>query len=75
MIDVVKPTLLLNQEKSVNNIKNILQNIKYSKINIRPHFKTHQSLEVGRWFKKLEYKKSQFPQSPWQNIFQISGTT
>lgn len=57
MIDVVKPTLLLNQEKSVNNIKNILQNIKYSKINIRPHFKTHQSLEVGRWFKKLGIQK------------------
>ena len=57
MIDVVKPTLLLNQEKSVNNIKNILQNIKYSKINIRPHFKTHQSLEVGRWFKKLGVQK------------------
>ena len=57
MIDVVKPTLLLNQEKSVDNIKNILQNIKYSKINIRPHFKTHQSLEVGRWFKKLGVQK------------------
>jgi len=57
MIDVVKPTLLLNQEKSINNIKNILQNIKYSKINIRPHFKTHQSLEVGRWFKKLGIQK------------------
>ena len=57
MIDVVKPTLLLNQEKSINNIKNILQNIKYSKINIRPHFKTHQSLEVGRWFKKLGVQK------------------
>ena len=57
MIDVVKPTLLLNQEKSINNIKNILQNIKNSKINIRPHFKTHQSLEVGRWFKKLGVQK------------------
>ena len=47
MIDVVKPTLLLNQEKSVNNIKNILQNIKYSKINHKTSFQ-NTSILRGR---------------------------
>lgn len=26
-------------------------------VNFRPHFKTHQSLEIGRWFKKLGVDK------------------
>ena len=57
MIDVVKPTLLLNKEKSFNNIKNIQKNLTDSKIELRPHFKTHQSNVVGNWFKELGIKK------------------
>ena len=57
MIDVIKPTLLLNKEKSFNNIKNIQKNLSDSKIELRPHFKTHQSNVVGNWFKELGIKK------------------
>tara|TARA_B100000579_G_scaffold396633_1_gene375626 strand:- start:622 stop:1680 length:1059 start_codon:yes stop_codon:yes gene_type:complete len=57
MIEVYKPTLFLNKEKSLNNIKKILNNIKNSNVEIRPHFKTHQSLEIGRWFKKFGINK------------------
>ena len=57
MIDVIKPTLLLNKEKSLNNIKNIQKNLTDSKIELRPHFKTHQSNVVGNWFKELGIKK------------------
>ena len=57
MIDVIKPTLLLNKEKSVKNINNIKNNLSNSNIELRPHFKTHQSNVVGNWFKELGIKK------------------
>ena len=56
MIDIIKPTLLLNKEKCLNNLNTINNFVKLNNINFRPHFKTHQSLEVGRWFKKFEVK-------------------
>ena len=57
MINVIKPTLLLNKEKSVKNINNIKNNLSNSNIELRPHFKTHQSNVVGNWFKELGIKK------------------
>lgn len=57
MIDVIKPTLLLDKVKSFSNIKNIQKNLTDSKIELRPHFKTHQSNVVGNWFKELGIKK------------------
>ena len=56
MIDIIKPTLLLNKEKCLNNLNRINNLAQLNNINFRPHFKTHQSLEVGRWFKKFGVK-------------------
>ncbi len=57
MIEVNKPTLLLNKEKSFNNILKVQNNIKNSNVEMRPHFKTHQSLEIGKWFKEFGINK------------------
>ena len=38
MIDVIKPTLLLNKEKSFNNIKNIQKHV--TNVSILKRFKT-----------------------------------
>ena len=57
MIEVNKPTLLLNKEKSFNNILKVQKKIKNSNIEMRPHFKTHQSLEIGKWFKEFGINK------------------
>ena len=56
MIDVIKPTLLLNKQKCLDNLERINTIAKKNNIKFRPHFKTHQSLEVGRWFKKFGIK-------------------
>ncbi len=51
MLDVTRPTLLLNKDISVLNIKKLKKKFdKYSLI-LRPHFKTHQSIQVGKWYK------------------------
>ena len=57
MIDVIKPTLLLEKVKSFDNIKKIKNNLTNSNIEFRPHFKTHQSNVVGNWYKELGVKK------------------
>lgn len=46
-----KPTLLLDETKCKENIRSMVSRAKLNKVDFRPHFKTHQSLEVGKWFK------------------------
>lgn len=50
---ITKPTLLLDKGKCLKNIEMLsLKAIGHNLI-FRPHFKTHQSLEIGRWFKNF----------------------
>jgi D-serine deaminase-like pyridoxal phosphate-dependent protein len=53
MINIDKPTLLLNKEQCLNNITGILEKAKNSNTHFRPHFKTHNSAYVGNWFRRL----------------------
>jgi len=47
-----KPTLLLDEQKAKNNLNNLIQKLEKQKIVFRPHFKTHQSAEIGEWFRE-----------------------
>ncbi len=51
MIEVVRPTLLLNEAICKANIHRIAEKARKQKVRFRPHFKTHQSHEVGKWFR------------------------
>jgi D-serine deaminase-like pyridoxal phosphate-dependent protein len=48
---IVKPTLLLNKERAMQNIERMVKKAKKSKVRFRPHFKTHQSAQIGEWFR------------------------
>ncbi|MBC8183401.1 alanine racemase [candidate division KSB1 bacterium] len=48
---IAKPTLLLDKEKALKNINAMADKAKNSKVRFRPHFKTHQSAQIGEWFK------------------------
>ncbi len=52
-MQVKKPTILLNKERVMNNIKKMVEKAKKSQVLFRPHFKTHQSADIGEWFKEL----------------------
>ena len=52
-----KPTLLIDEQKCRLNIANMHARAKQHKVELRPHFKTHQSLEIGQWFKDDGIKK------------------
>jgi len=51
-MNITKPTLLLDETKTRANIKRMMDKATASGVNMRPHFKTHQSADVGEWFKE-----------------------
>lgn len=49
----MRPTLLLDKRKCVANIERIVSRAHRNGVKLRPHFKTHQSHEIARWFRAL----------------------
>jgi len=48
---LTQPVLLLDEKKCRQNIENMVGKAHNANIRLRPHFKTHQSLEIGRWYR------------------------
>lgn len=48
---ITKPTLLLDRSKFEKNVDNMTQKAEENNVIFRPHFKTHQSLELAEYFK------------------------
>lgn len=49
---IVRPTLLLNEERARRNIAGMAAKARHHGLFFRPHFKTHQSAEIGEWFRE-----------------------
>lgn len=47
---IKKPALILDESKCRENIRTMADKARSSGVIFRPHFKTHQSLEIGKWF-------------------------
>lgn len=54
---ITKPTLLLDVKKCKTNIAKMCIKAEKHNVELRPHFKTHQSIEIGRWFKEFGISK------------------
>lgn len=48
---ITQPTLLIDKTKALNNIHRMVAKAKRNNVRLRPHFKTHQSAQVGEWFR------------------------
>lgn len=77
MLTLTEPTLLLDKQKCIRNIKKMVEKAKRNNVIFRPHFKTHQSHEVGRWFRNEGVTKitvsslemaEYFAQDGWKDI-------
>lgn len=77
MFHLIEPTLLLDKKKCLSNISIIVEKARKNNIIFRPHFKTHQSHEVGRWFRAFGVDKitvssvkmgEYFAQDGWKDI-------
>lgn len=56
-IPITEPTLLLDKQKCLSNISMMAAKARANNVIFRPHFKTHQSHEVGRWFRSVGVEK------------------
>lgn len=48
---IVQPTLLLDERRAQANIAFMAAKAQKAGVRFRPHFKTHQSAEIGEWFR------------------------
>ncbi len=76
-IPIEKPALLLDQKRAINNICRMAEKAKRSGVLFRPHFKTHQSAQIGEWFREFGVEAITvssvemalyFAQHDWKNI-------
>ncbi|MFC2084923.1 alanine racemase [Bacteroidota bacterium] len=56
-LNLTRPTLLIDEKKCLQNIKTMLNKARKNNVIFRPHFKSHQSYEIGNWFKKYGVNK------------------
>lgn len=76
-MEINKPTLLVDKEKCLRNIDKILSKAKNSAAELRPHFKTHFSAEIGNLYKSKGVTKctvssvsmaTYFAENGWDDI-------
>ena len=53
-----RPTMLLDQQRCERNIDRMVEKAKRLGLHLRPHFKTHQSAEIGNWFRNRGITKA-----------------
>lgn len=51
-ISITRPVLLLDADKCKANIKRMAEKARDEQVKLRPHFKTHQSAEIGSWIRE-----------------------
>ncbi|MEY3322747.1 MAG: hypothetical protein RLZZ417_2330 [Bacteroidota bacterium] len=54
---ITKPELLIDEALCKANIRAMYARCIEKKVSFRPHFKTHQSIEIGQWFKEAGVSK------------------
>ncbi len=50
-LKITKPALILDKKRVLRNIEKMTRKAKAGGVRFRPHFKTHQSAEIGSWFR------------------------
>ncbi len=48
---IERPTLLLDEARAKGNLARMAAKMRRQAVRFRPHFKTHQSVEMGEWFR------------------------
>ena len=57
MVNIKRPTIIIDKQICLSNINKMASKAKKSDVIFRPHFKTHQSPEVGEWFRQFGIDK------------------
>lgn len=70
---IVRPTLVLNKTICLQNIELMAEKAKRHKLRFRPHFKTHQSIEIGSWFRQFAVQHITVSSVQMANYFATDG--
>lgn len=74
---ITSATVLIDSHRAKRNIARMQAKADAAKVTLRPHFKTHQSVEIGRWFRAAGTQKiavsslqmgQQFERAGWRDI-------
>lgn len=72
-LPIHKPTLLLDKDKAIRNIERMIEKASEANISFRPHFKTHQSAEIGSWFSERGVTKITVSSVDMASYFATAG--
>jgi D-serine deaminase-like pyridoxal phosphate-dependent protein len=67
------PTLLLDKTKCLANMEKMSRKAAGRQLSFRPHFKTHQSAEIGNWFRDFGVSKITVSSFRMASYFALSG--
>ncbi|MBD3190095.1 MAG: alanine racemase [Candidatus Heimdallarchaeota archaeon] len=70
-----KPTFLVNKHRAINNIQRMITKARRSQVRFCPHFKTHQSADIGEWFRKFGVNSIAVSSVDMANYFAENGWT
>jgi D-serine deaminase-like pyridoxal phosphate-dependent protein len=74
-MEIIRPTLLLEKAIALRNIENMARMAQNHHLNFRPHFKTHQSAEIGEWFRQAGVRCITVSSLTMANYFADAGWT
>jgi D-serine deaminase-like pyridoxal phosphate-dependent protein len=72
-MEITKPTLLLNKTVCLRNIELMANKAVRHHVSFRPHFKTHQSTEIGNWYRQFGVSKITVSSVQMANYFADDG--
>jgi D-serine deaminase-like pyridoxal phosphate-dependent protein len=72
-MEIVRPTYLINPDICKANIRFMLDKASRAGVAFRPHFKTHQSRQIGRWFRDAGVSRITVSSLSMADYFQRDG--
>lgn len=72
---ITYPYLLLDKKICIENIQRMIIKAKKNNIIFRPHFKSHQSIEIGKWYREYGVNACTVASFPMAKYFASAGWT
>jgi len=73
MKEIIRPTLVIDKEICQRNIERMVQRAKEHHLLFRPHFKTHQSAEIGEWVREFGVRAITVSSVRMAEYFTVAG--
>lgn len=73
MVEIIRPTLVIEKDICLRNIERMAKKAAENHLRFRPHFKTHQSAEIGEWFKNFGVEAITVSSARMAEFFALHG--